>query len=440
MAYAPLVVLGMHRSGTSLATSLLAGAGLDVGQRLLGAHASNPRGHFEDEDFLEFDRLVLRQVGADSDGWVVAPLPSPPTEWVSRARALVERKRASGRPWGWKDPRTVPLLPLWRAAAPDATFVIVYRKPWEVVDSLFRRGDAAFNADAELAVHVWQHYNDLLLALVRSAPERCLVSNIDAIAADPAAWVRAVAEHAGVPLAQPGDGVVDPSLRHGARALVFADVLRQWYPGVIETFEALERIASRRGELDVPSSRARVEAPAGGARRAMETWRDAVVPPPSPGTAAVDQGGAPLRGTWLLGTNADGVVAVLMRSADDAAFSVAIERAGTANLWDIQLRRPGVPLEAGVTYEMAFRARASADRRVAFGVNTRDYRSIGLYEEVTLSVAWQELRATFVAAESDDAGELHFDVGASTASVDLADVMLRRLPDGAVIAGVRDRR
>ncbi|HUU33183.1 MAG TPA: hypothetical protein VMW48_03915, partial [Vicinamibacterales bacterium] len=71
----PLIVLGMHRSGTSLAASLLADAGLDVGTRLLGANASNPRGHFEDEDFVELQQAVLRELGLSPDGWVTT---SPP--------------------------------------------------------------------------------------------------------------------------------------------------------------------------------------------------------------------------------------------------------------------------------------------------------------------------------------------------------------------------
>ena len=87
----PLLILGMHRSGTSLAASLLESAGLHVGQRLLGANASNPRGHFEDEDFVEFQQAVLRRLDMNEDGWVVATSPPVPDAISARARALVER-------------------------------------------------------------------------------------------------------------------------------------------------------------------------------------------------------------------------------------------------------------------------------------------------------------------------------------------------------------
>jgi len=47
----PLVITGMHRSGTSLVASLFAGAGVNVGTRLIGASRGNDRGHWEDLDF-----------------------------------------------------------------------------------------------------------------------------------------------------------------------------------------------------------------------------------------------------------------------------------------------------------------------------------------------------------------------------------------------------
>src|ERR1700754_1667907 len=88
----PLIILGMHRSGTSLAASLLQSAGLDVGLRLMEANWSNPRGHFEDMDFVDFQRASLAQLGCHHDGWVAAGLPELAPEIVEAAREIVERK------------------------------------------------------------------------------------------------------------------------------------------------------------------------------------------------------------------------------------------------------------------------------------------------------------------------------------------------------------
>ena len=44
----PIVVAGMHRSGTSLVAGYLQSLGVDMGARLLAADHANPRGYFED--------------------------------------------------------------------------------------------------------------------------------------------------------------------------------------------------------------------------------------------------------------------------------------------------------------------------------------------------------------------------------------------------------
>ena len=90
-----------------------------------GANASNPRGHFEDEDFVEFEQAVLRELGLSPDGWVTTTPAAVPAALAAHARALIDRKQRAGRPWGWRIPRTVPLLPLWRPLLPEARFAIV---------------------------------------------------------------------------------------------------------------------------------------------------------------------------------------------------------------------------------------------------------------------------------------------------------------------------
>jgi len=58
-----LVISGMHRSGTSLVASAFRAAGIDVGSDLLGADEGNPRGHFEDRDFVRLHEEMLVTTG-----------------------------------------------------------------------------------------------------------------------------------------------------------------------------------------------------------------------------------------------------------------------------------------------------------------------------------------------------------------------------------------
>ncbi|MBS1528172.1 MAG: hypothetical protein JST19_21175, partial [Bacteroidetes bacterium] len=63
-----LIILGMHRSGTSLVTNWLYHCGLQVGENLLGKNAGNEEGHFEDTEFLKLHEEILAANGLPDTG------------------------------------------------------------------------------------------------------------------------------------------------------------------------------------------------------------------------------------------------------------------------------------------------------------------------------------------------------------------------------------
>lgn len=172
-----LIITGMHRSGTSYAASLLQEAGLSIGQQLLGATTGNNLGHFENIDFLDFHRQVLAANELHPDGWDLRCVNSFSQETKDQAAALIVRHQ---RPqWGWKDPRTVLFLNAWQTLLPKAKYLLVYRAPWEVVDSLYRRGtDAVFNANPKHAINVWKYYNERVLSFYQAHQNHALLVNI----------------------------------------------------------------------------------------------------------------------------------------------------------------------------------------------------------------------------------------------------------------------
>src|SRR5436309_786365 len=117
-----ILITGMHRSGTSLVSSLLQRAGIHIGEKLLAGNAANPRGYFEDVDFFEFQDELLHQRGQTYlhvDGNFRFEPTAAETERASHL--IVER---SHRPlWGWKDPRTALFLDFWNQLLPDCRFV-----------------------------------------------------------------------------------------------------------------------------------------------------------------------------------------------------------------------------------------------------------------------------------------------------------------------------
>jgi hypothetical protein len=184
-----VVVTGMHRSGTSLVASLLAELGVDVGRELVPADRRNPRGYFEDVDFLEFQRSLLEECCDDRDGghpdWGWTENERLDRSRFSRfeetARSLVASRKASLRVWGWKDPRTTLLLDFWDPILRDARYVLVYRFPWEVADSMQRTGGAVFLRHPEYAHRIWTFYNRHLLDFYRRHRDRSLLVNVDAL-------------------------------------------------------------------------------------------------------------------------------------------------------------------------------------------------------------------------------------------------------------------
>ncbi|HEX6861782.1 MAG TPA: sulfotransferase, partial [Thermoanaerobaculia bacterium] len=204
---APLIIAGMHRSGTSLAASLAAAAGVGVGERLLAADHANPRGYFEDAGFLSLQQRMLTESTPPDDGghrdwgWTESerldrtrfPL------YREEALALIEAQRRPGR-WGWKDPRTTLALDFWDGLAADARYLFVYRYPWDVADSMQRLGAEVFLRHPEYAHRIWAFYNRQLLDFCRRHRERSLLVSVNALMRDPDRFRSLLAERLGLEL------------------------------------------------------------------------------------------------------------------------------------------------------------------------------------------------------------------------------------------------
>jgi hypothetical protein len=248
-----LVVAGMHRSGTSLVASLVAGAGVSLGTRLLDAGRGNARGHFEDLDFQQLHQKALRASGFHGDGILPDGQPRFPAGLAGTARDLVAARRAAGAPWGWKDPRTLLFLDFWAEQVPEASWLFVFRSPWETADSLYRRLDEPCVSDPLLALRAWTHANRFLLDFVRRHPGRCLVRELGQIVADPAGTFAEIRDRFGVPLGVP-PSCYEPTLLGGdpdARAEQAA-LIRALCPDAFGLYHDLRRLAESDAALPEP--------------------------------------------------------------------------------------------------------------------------------------------------------------------------------------------
>jgi len=94
-----VAVVGPPRSGTSAVAGLLHQMGVHMGDELLPANVHNPKGFYEDLDFVELNAKLLDGV----EDPLVEPRWSPPLR--AEFTHLVRRKAALHDLWGVKDPR-----------------------------------------------------------------------------------------------------------------------------------------------------------------------------------------------------------------------------------------------------------------------------------------------------------------------------------------------
>lgn len=189
MTSSTLLVAGMHRSGTSLVASAVARMGVDLGREFAPPDSRNRRGYFEDIEFLSLHRKILRacspldESGHVDWGWTEGERfeVHRSARFRDEARRLVASRGGRSRWWGWKDPRSTLLLDFWDALLDDARYVLVYRYPWEVADSMQRIGEEVFLRHPEWSIPIWSFYNRRLVDFYRRHADRCVLISANAL-------------------------------------------------------------------------------------------------------------------------------------------------------------------------------------------------------------------------------------------------------------------
>jgi hypothetical protein len=185
----PVVIAGMHRSGTSMVTRLLNLSGLYLGKEedLLAHTKDNPEGFWENAKFQKINDAILTSFGG---GWDLPPLLEVNWERSPHLTALSHEARQaiaeiSQQPvWGWKDPRNSLTFPFWKRLIPDSKIVICLRNPFEVYHSLSRRGAAS----SSFSYNLWLRYNEQLIKSTK--PEERIITHYDSFFRDPKSELR----------------------------------------------------------------------------------------------------------------------------------------------------------------------------------------------------------------------------------------------------------
>lgn len=152
-----VIVLGMHRSATSMvARSIHESKEVHMGNTLLNTKHFNPKGHYENTKFVRLNEDILYKAGGN---WRKPP---PETDilnlfdnFKNRIQNLINEESSNAHKlgydsWGWKDPRTCLTIKLFMPFLQNPQFIVTYRNPIEIANSLNKRDGISIENGVEL--------------------------------------------------------------------------------------------------------------------------------------------------------------------------------------------------------------------------------------------------------------------------------------------------
>ncbi|WP_103174557.1 sulfotransferase [Paracoccus sp. SY] len=195
-----LIVLGMHRSGTSALAGVLGHMGMGLPHDLMPAEEMNARGFFESNVITTLDEELLASAGMT--WWAPQRFPR---DWLksdaayafaARAHAALDAEYGEVGPFVMKDPRLCRLMPFWLPVLHEARcrplMVLTYRHPDEVSASLNRWA----GYDRDYAVLLWLRH--VLDAEADTRGEARCFTNYEALLTDWRTTVTAIGDRLGL--------------------------------------------------------------------------------------------------------------------------------------------------------------------------------------------------------------------------------------------------
>jgi hypothetical protein len=152
----PIIIAGMHRSGTSLITNLVKGCGVFFGKKI----SSNSESVY----FQSVNRSLLDLFGCG----VLCIDFLPSNEFIqdhcNNLKKIFKKKISKNiwplhfgfknsmafdvpEQWGWKDPRNTLFLPIYKHIFPNARVIGIFRDEKDIAISLVRREEQRFDDD-----------------------------------------------------------------------------------------------------------------------------------------------------------------------------------------------------------------------------------------------------------------------------------------------------
>lgn len=178
------LVLGMHKSGTTLIARTLHESGIVMGQEF-AAGVDYGKAKYEAKWVQQINDRILgadRRVLSSTVTSRLLPRDGPSEEIYDLMRDGISQQQDKYENWGFKDPRAVLTYPYWKNVLPPHKLIITYRNPLEVWKRYFRK-DRFWQLRHPFSA--WCDYNKQLLKYIdNAAQEKVLIVNFGDLLTD----------------------------------------------------------------------------------------------------------------------------------------------------------------------------------------------------------------------------------------------------------------
>lgn len=177
------VVLGCHKSGTTLLAELLHKAGIPM------VDEDQPEGYdagglYERSSTKALNKALL---GVSHDKWLITRPPQCLDPDGAAAESIRNLTSAMPATWGFKDPRTLLTFDVWRTNLPEHRVIGIFREPRAIWRRTRRPLGLKTWENPARCVRMWRRWfehNDRLSKIALDYGDRCLILDYESLMTD----------------------------------------------------------------------------------------------------------------------------------------------------------------------------------------------------------------------------------------------------------------
>jgi hypothetical protein len=203
------IILGMHKSGTTLIAEILHKSGIYMGQDFDSGQNYYSGNHYEsylanviNAELLKipFGHSSLKQMNFEKI--IRQQLKSYQQNRSQGICQYISQMNQAYPQWGMKSPWLTFTYDAWAKYLPDHRLILVYRHPWDVFLHYFKKNGWLKKITAWKSIRRWDEYNRKILKIFRQSntdPNSCLIIRYDQLLHDHSQF-KLLEQFAGKPL------------------------------------------------------------------------------------------------------------------------------------------------------------------------------------------------------------------------------------------------